>query len=125
MNIFVIDDEQVRHDAFEEHLTKAGHTVLHAFGTEEALEVIKSCVETIDLLLTDHDMPPGKNGSFLATEILHLPKEKYPALVFVHSVNHDGALNIISKYQSAGIYTEYRPYSLKMIEKLVKDLEPQ
>lgn len=125
MNIIVVDDIEERHDAFEEHLTKAGHIVLHAFGTEEALEVINSCVETIDLLLTDHDMPPGENGSFLATKILSLPKEKLPNLVFVHSTNHGGALNIISKYQGAGIYTEYRPFSREMVIKLVKDLETQ
>lgn len=111
MNVLVVDDEDSRHECFEKHLTAAGHCVLHAFNHDEAMEVITSCVEPIGLLCIDHDMgKESKNGSALATEILCLPKDKHPAMVVVHSLNHSGALNIISKFQSAGIHTQYMPF---------------
>jgi len=110
MNIIICDDEQVRHDTFEKHLTQAGHIVLHAFGSEECLEIIQSCQEPIGAMMLDHDMPPGKNGSLLATDILNLSKVKWPARVIIHSLNSQGALNIISKFQGAGIHTIYMPF---------------
>ena len=125
MNCIVIDDEQVRHDLFEKYLTAAGHIVLHAFSADEGLEIFKTCPETIALALFDHDMPPGKDGSWLATEVLSLPKERFPAMVFVQSINPDGAANIISKFRSMEVYTEYRPFSEEMVKKLVRDLATQ
>lgn len=111
MNILVVDDEESRHECFEKHLTQAGHCVLHAYDAAEAMEVISSCVEPIGLLCIDHDMgKESKNGSALATDILYLPKVKHPAMVVVHSLNHDGALNIISKFQGCGIHTQYMPF---------------
>jgi DNA-binding response OmpR family regulator len=125
MNCIVVDDEGCRHDLFEKYLTQAGHTVLHAFDAKEGLEIIQSCPETIALLLLDHDMPPGNTGSWLATEILSLSKEKYPAMMFTQSINPDGAANIMAKFRSAGVYVEHRPFSEEMVKKLVRDLETQ
>jgi CheY-like chemotaxis protein len=125
MNVLIIDDEQVRHDTFEKFLTNAGHCVLHAFDGEEALEIFKSCPDPIGLAIFDHDMPGGMTGSALATQVLMLPKIKHPVRVIVVSQNHNGALNIISKFQGSGIHTIYLPFfgdqtAKRIVEELIE-----
>lgn len=127
MNILVIDDDDGRHEVFEKYLTQAGHTVLHAFDAEETMSIIGSCKEPIGMVCFDHDLgEDSKNGSQLATDILNLPIELWPARVVIHSNNHQGALNIISKFTSAKVLTEYRPFDgAAMMKRLVEDLVEQ
>lgn len=124
MIILIVDDEQVRHDSAEKHLSP-DHTVLHCFDAAEALAVIKGCQEKIGLALLDHDLGGGPTGSGLATQWLQLDDAKFPAHVIVISQNTDGALNIVSKFESANIYARWRPFDLRLMQDLAVQLRPE
>lgn len=134
MIILFIDDEVPRHELVETVLGKE-HTILHAYGYDEAIATFLSCKETIGLAMFDHDLgdfrdEDGKiveyNGSKLASYILNeLDSKLFPARAIVHSLNYQGAANIASKLQSAGIYTEVSAFSEELIVNLFIALEPQ
>lgn len=62
------DDVLIRMDAAE-ILSNAGFRVYEAGGVDEALAILRSSAESIQLLFTDVQMPPGElNGFYLARE---------------------------------------------------------
>jgi CheY-like chemotaxis protein len=125
MIILIVDDMQERHDSAEKHLSPA-HTLLHAYDASEAMEVIQGCQDKIGLALLDHDLGlGGMTGSGLATQWLQLDDAKFPARVIVISQNPDGALNIVSKFESANIHARHRPYDGRLMQDLAVQLRPE
>jgi len=55
--ILVVDDEVIVRNIVQRILTQAGFAVLAAADGQEALEVFQAFPDTIDMLLTDIDMP--------------------------------------------------------------------
>src|SRR6266436_96102 len=55
--ILVVDDEVIVRDIVQRILTKEGFAVLAAADGAEALELFQTFPDTIDLLLTDIDLP--------------------------------------------------------------------
>jgi CheY-like chemotaxis protein len=126
MLILIVDDEQVRHDMAEQMLTKAGHTVLHAFSCEEGKEILQAGNQRIGLLLLDHDMGMGGSGSDLAGFILNeLDPERFPAQAVSHSWNSDGAANIAVKLRTAGIPTRIWSFASDMLQFMILSIEEQ
>lgn len=129
MIILIVDDEDYRHDSAEKHLTK-DHVLLHAFNVNEAIDVINGCQQRIGLALLDHDLQDFTtgselNGSSLATLWLNLEENKHPARVIAISNNFQGASNITSKFNSAGIHAVHRPYDLMLMRTLAQELQVQ
>ena len=67
--VLAVDDDPVMLELVEELLTPLGYRVLSAASGEEALEMMASKQEKIDLLLTDV-MLPGIKGQDLAKQLL-------------------------------------------------------
>src|SRR3989442_13738809 len=75
--ILVVDDEVIVRNIVQRILTNAGFAVLAAADGEEALELFRTFPDTIDLLLTDIDMP-RLDGFQLAKRVrLQKPELKY------------------------------------------------
>jgi len=74
--ILVVDDEVIVRNIVQKILTKEGFAVLAAADGEEALELLQTFPDTIDLLLTDIDMP-RLDGFHLAKRVpLQKPEVK-------------------------------------------------
>ena len=74
--ILVVDDEVIVRNIVQRILTKEGFAVLAAADGEEALELFQTFPDTIDLLLTDIDMP-RLDGFHLAKRVrLQKPEVK-------------------------------------------------
>ena len=113
MFILFLDDNDDRHEQAERGLNNSGHILLHAYNQQDVLLALKACQEKIGLAMFDHDLDNGEpTGSDIATVWLNEETDKYPARVIVHSNNYAGAQNIISKFQSADVYAEYKPYGI-------------
>jgi hypothetical protein len=124
--ILLVDDEQVRHDSAEKHLSSPAHVLLHTFDVAEAMEIINGCQDKIGLALLDHDLGQGYiDGSWLAGKWLELVDEKLPARVIVISQNEPGALNIVSKFESAdlGIWVRHQPYHATLMQEIADQLQ--
>lgn len=103
-DILVIDDEEdPRHIWFRAALEPMGHQVHSAHTSQAAMEQMAR--RAFDLVFFDHDLGADPvNGSMIAGRLLNDPGSyQLPAAVWVHSMNWHGALNIVSKFESAGI----------------------
>ena len=67
--VLAVDDDQMMLDLVNEMLTPLGYKVLSAASGEEALELMDSKQEKVDLLLTDVVLP-GIKGQELAQKML-------------------------------------------------------
>ena len=114
MFILFLDDNEDRHNSAEKGFTNSGHTLLHAYNKEDVLEIVKGCQEKIGLAMFDHDLDNGEpTGSDIASLWLNdFESTKYPARVIVHSNNYEGAKTIISKFKSADVCAQYKPYGI-------------
>jgi CheY-like chemotaxis protein len=73
-SILVVEDEPVVRELAAQILRGRGYTVYEASGGEEALAILKSRSEPVDLLLTDVVMP-GMNGRILAERVREIRSE--------------------------------------------------
>lgn len=144
MIILIVDDQQIRHDYVENILGKS-HTVLHAFGFDDAIEAFKGCQEKIDLLLLDHDIydfvdergnkvvidkmittlagTRERTGKTVLEYVVNnLPEKKWPTRIIIHSHNVYGGENIASVCKERGIPSENRRFHIEMIKALHNEL---
>ena len=100
MRIFFLDDSDERVKKFRKN--SIGHAVDYAETAEQAIEMLKKNV--YDVIYLDHDLAPEHyNGSFTTAKTGYDVAKKlakyehlYGAIVFAHTLNHSGALNIKS-----------------------------
>ena len=120
MRILILDDEQVRHDAFAEFY--GGHEVVHVETYSQFVRELESG-SPWDLIHLDHDLGPGDSyldgwggmqfftGQHAAIRVCELHDERLPGEVIVHSVNPLGANNMVSDLKSRKVSVTWRPYT--------------
>lgn len=129
MHILFIDDEDVRHDLAEQILTPH-HTIYHAHNYDETIEILNSYQTGFDLVMHDHDLgdfitneygqKEERTGSTIARWIMNnLEENKLPIRAIVHSLNGEGAKNIISIYNSMKIPIQYITFSEELLKSLI------
>jgi len=107
-NILVVDDDTGAAESLQRNLRIHGHEVSTAASTAEAQERIAE--EPFALVISDYNMPPGKNGVALAAWIAQ-NQNGLPVIInsgegenFIASQNpHYGPL------KQAGVIVEYVP----------------
>jgi CheY-like chemotaxis protein len=100
MRIFFLDDSNERVKKFRKN--SVGHNVDYAESAEQAIEMLKR--NRYDLIYLDHDLAAEHyNGSYTTAKTGYDVAKKlaeyehlYGAIVFAHTLNHSGALNILS-----------------------------
>lgn len=106
MKILVLDDDQLRHDAFKKNLK--GHDVTHVYSANDAAKAVKEHAK-FDAFFLDHDLADFADSgtgygaaieltgadfaAWLARpeEMGGAPKDKIPSIIWIHSWNPDGA----------------------------------
>jgi hypothetical protein len=88
--ILVVEDDASVRKLVAGILRRAGHTVLAASGGEEALELVASHWEPIQLAILDVVMP-GLNGRQLAEKLATLPKR--PIVLYMSGYNDDEVIH--------------------------------
>ena len=124
MRVFILEDDPVRHKVFR--VRYAAHDLTIADGYWPAIATIAS-QEPFDLYCLDHDIMLSKtsggfNGSqsmektgndFVDHLILHLPKNKWPKNIIIHSWNPPGAMSMENKLKEAGMQVVREMFSHK------------
>lgn len=126
MRILILDDEQVRHDAFADFYV--GHEVVHVETYSQFVSELESG-SPWDLIHLDHDLGPGDSyldgwgdmqfftGQHSAIRVCELQDDRLPGEVIVHSVNPLGATNMVSDLKSRKVSVTWRPYTQMMLKK--------
>jgi CheY-like chemotaxis protein len=76
MTVLIVDDEIDQLQTLRRGLRAKGYKVMAAMSVSEALAMISQYGNTIDVVLSDYQMP-GQNGADLFRELRHL-KSKLP-----------------------------------------------
>jgi len=118
MRVLVLDDDESRHRRFA--LNLIGHEVAHVYSYDELAEAVEEADEKFEVMYLDHDLCEDhyrgassedcgvEDGRDAARHIARLPPERRPNLVFVHSMNHSGAKEMVSILVEAGIFATRR-----------------
>ena len=119
MRILILDDDECRHDVFRRVLADAER--VHVYTAKQAIEALSS--ERFDLVCLDHDLdllsesllePPG-DGLEVARFIAdHMPVDKVPRQVLVHSWNPCGARAMVDTLKAASVPVVRREFSVSM-----------
>lgn len=120
MRIFILEDDSTRIMKFADALLHAGHHVDVASSVEKAKEMWSP---PYDLVLLDHDLREehyagngdGQTGHHFAK---WLPDEEQPpsTAVIVHSLNPDGAWNILHTLEDKGYQVQRAPFGTILLQ---------
>jgi CheY-like chemotaxis protein len=109
MRILVLDDEEVRHDAFS--LRLLGNEVVHVWNLEQIQQKLKA-EDAFDLIYLDHDLGEEADGRDVVNFIVReLPQQQWPKEVIVHSWNFYAANQMVQTLKDAGIKASYQAFS--------------
>ena len=94
-HILVVDDEPLLVRITQRQLERLGYTVTAVYNSNDALEIVRSAPEKIDLLITDQTMP-GLTGMELALAVMQIKPELPVILCTGHSdqVSKEKALEL-------------------------------
>lgn len=128
MKILFLDDDEERHSLFKKHIIEQYDA---AYTVSQAIEFLKN--NNYDIVFLDHDLG-GKQmvSSYSEEETGYLVskwiEENNPNIKFiiVHSYNHQGSLNIMSRLKSYNhekiLFCDLKTNKNRIFQKL-KDLE--
>lgn len=110
MRILILDDDQVRHDAFLKLYSE--HSVYQAYNARD----FKLHLRTIrfDIVSFDHDLGEGEPSGLDCARFMlaHLAPESLPTMCIVHSQNPVGAMALVQELTAAGISVHRKPFSV-------------
>ena len=108
MKILVLDDDDVRHEAFKFAYWKYD---LHQARTHDEAVALLEKHSPYDRVFLDHDLNDHqyisreRTGLDTAAFITNLPRDKHPKEVIVHSWNPDGAKYMVQRLHDGDIRT--------------------
>lgn len=117
MRVLVLDDDDARHDGFRMWLI--GAEAVHVHTAAQARDMLRG--DRFDIVCLDRDLDlvstMGGEGEETGEDVaeyirLHLPREKHPGHVLIHSWNAPGALRMARDIASVGIPHTRQPYGL-------------
>ena len=122
MRILILDDDQMRHDAFARRY--AGHELTHVYAVAEAQAAL--IAGGFDMASFDHDLADFQlekqpDGSVQEREktgydvvmfmVSTLPEDRWPAEIIVHSWNAPRAHQMVEVLRDRGAAASYRPFT--------------
>lgn len=105
MKILILDDERLRHDAFER--AYSNHEVWHAYTPEQFRRICTN--NHFDVISFDHDLGGQETGLHLARWLL--TQERWPKQAVVHSWNPTGGRAIFDLLHQAGVPVQHKPFA--------------
>ncbi len=114
--VLAVDDEEINLDILEEYLSDANYFVLTAQDSDQALEVLRTNPDQIDIILLDR-MMPGTDG----LELLKILKS-YPEYEHIPVIMQTAAAatnQVIEGIQAGAFYYLTKPYEKQTLLALV------
>lgn len=108
--LIVVEDEAILRQALTEALEHEGYNVLTASDGQDALELLKTCDEGIDLLLTDVRMP-RMGGIELAKRLL----DRNPDLAILFMSGHSDRQLAQGSAMPDGVELLRKPFSIDVL----------
>ena len=106
MRVLILDDMQVRHDAFAKIFSD--HTVVHCLNYSDYLVAVR---DGFDVVCLDHDInEEQRNGVDAADQLVWATKGKTLPRVIVHSTNMVGAAKMVAMLRDAGFDVKAIPF---------------
>lgn len=116
-NILLADDDAAVRDLVRRALTSEGHSVHVTQDGGEALEHLQAHIGSIDLLVTDVDMPQ-LDGISLASEALKMK----PTLAIVLMSGFSDQLDRATALNAKRLVSVSKPFTLEQIKLKVRSL---
>jgi CheY-like chemotaxis protein len=116
-NILLADDDAAVRDMVRRALTSEGHTVHVTQDGGEALDYLTAHAGTIDLLVTDVDMPQ-LDGVSLARETLRLK----PNIAIVLMSGFTDQLDRATALNAKRLTSISKPFTLEQIKHMVRSI---
>lgn len=113
--ILLADDDAAVRDLVRRALTSEGHSVHVTQDGAEALEYFEANSESVDLLVTDVDMP-ALDGVTLAESVLR----KMPHLAVVFMSGYSEQLDRAASLKNARVTSISKPFTLEQIRQIVR-----
>jgi len=122
MRIFILDDNQDRHDGFRKAFSDPDHVLIHVYTHNQAVKALQDN-PAFDVVYLDHDLGDLQDGDkddygreltgqdvarFIARE---LDSSKLPGEVIIHSWNPVGARAMLQMLQDV-VQVSCRPYTV-------------
>jgi two-component system response regulator FlrC len=117
-SILIVDDEVILREILSEALADAGWQIFEASGGFEALEILAK--QSIDLVLSDINMPDGSGFDLLAATQAKNPK--IPVVCLVSGFSHFSQTEILAKGAAAFFQ---KPYDFSLIIKTLRSILDQ
>lgn len=123
MKIFVLDDNQERHDIYVRRYPE--HWFQHAFNVLQARQLLAA--EVFDVAFLDHDLgdwykvqaPDGgdtlveRTGMDVVRFIVdELPRDRWPKKIIVHTWNGVAGSRMLAVLKEQGVDVRYIPFSI-------------
>ena len=115
--ILIVEDEENVLEFAKEALQSSGYHVLEARDGIEALEILTKNSDNIDLIISDVVMP-RMGGQELSEEV----KKRYPGLKIIMMSGYTDSQIIRSGAESQSVNFLYKPFSIKIILKKVREI---
>ncbi|REJ79079.1 MAG: hypothetical protein DWQ47_06460 [Acidobacteria bacterium] len=119
IDVFVLDDDEVRHRWFEKEFKKDNLEIVS--NVEDAKKVLAE--KRFDAIFLDHDLLPhhyesndhddfGRTGYAVAEWLAENEEVNRSASLIVHTRNADGGLHMVEKLRGSGRQAEYVPFPM-------------
>ena len=92
MHILVVDDKEVNRNLLRQMLTRKGYDVSEAADGREAIDVVNTNANEIDIVLMDI-MMPGMDGYEAADKIKALSKDNHLPIIYVTALRAEESLS--------------------------------
>lgn len=116
IRVFLLDDDQRRHDWFSARFKK---DVVDVANNVEAAQQLLS-TNSYDAIFLDHDLHPehynsdehddARTGYAIALWLAANPKIQRASTIVVHTRNADGAMRMVEELRRAGRTADYVPF---------------
>lgn len=115
--MLILDDDELRHEAFRELLNTCFR--VHVFTAQAAIRQLETSPFIFDVVFLDHDLDikqrdgvdPGTGMDVAEFINLHLPRDKHPRTVFIHSWNKPAAIEMANLIREVGIPVVVKEFS--------------
>lgn len=143
MNILFLDDQNIRHESIEKRF-KNKHNILHAYNSQDAINILLNYNKKIDLAMLDHDLfdfvsedgtPVDYNfigkkierdGCYFLKQVFNfITKDKFPKEFIIHSHNTVGSKKMVSLLNDNNLTANIIPFSIDSINNLLQTLGSQ
>ena len=114
--ILVVDDTEIVRKSAARCLRRRGYIVLEASGVEQALSLVNSNADKLDLILTDLVLPTS-SGIELSAEV----QRHFPKIGVAYMTGHLGHSARCNKAPEVGARVLLKPFTPTLLEEQVRE----